>query len=56
MVLIIVILSCVLMYRINKALIRLEFKQEALCYDIYVLNNQSIKEEQTFLREASGKI
>ena len=56
MVFIIVLLSCFLMYRINKALVRLEFKQEALCYDIYVLNNETIKEEKALLKEAGINI
>ena len=56
MLFIIVLISTFVIYKTNKALLRLEFKQEALCYDIYVLNNQTKKEEQAFLREAGVKV
>ena len=51
MILIILLLSCFVMYRINQALVRLEFKQEALCYDIYVLDKDVKKEEKILLQE-----
>ena len=54
MILIIVLFSAIIIHKINKALLRLEFTQEALCYDIYVLNNETIKEERALLSD--GKI
>lgn len=56
MVLIVILFSVLVMYKINNALVRLEFKQEALCYDIYVLDKAARREEQAFLQEAGVKI
>lgn len=51
MVLIVILFTLFVMYRINKALIRLEFRQQALCYDIYVLEKIAKREEHALLRE-----
>ena len=51
MVLIVILFSVFVMYKINNALLRLEFRQEALCYDIYVLDKEVKREEKLMLQE-----
>ena len=51
MVLIVILFTLFVMYRINIALKRLEFKQEVLCYDIYILNREAKREEKLLLKE-----
>ena len=52
MVLIVILFSVLVMYKINNALIRLEFQQEALGYNIYVLDKEVQREERALLNKA----
>ena len=47
----IIILCCFLINGINNTLVKLEYRQEALCYDIYLLQKEIKKDERILLNE-----
>jgi hypothetical protein len=52
MIILTVVLILLMINGINKMLTKLEFKQNVLCYDMYLLNKEIKKEEISLLKNS----